>query len=501
MSALSGRVWVALAAALAAVAVWPSLQSLAQIWREVHDYQHGWLIAPIAIVWFGLVLRGPLPGAPRASYAATMPLALALAAWLVAYNANSQMAHQLLAPWVLGLSVLAVSGPKVTRAFAAPIGFLYFATPIWDYAVPVLQRLSVWATESALALVGVPAVVSEYVVTIPEGTFRIIEGCSGKRYFMVTLAMAVLSAHVHGIRGWRYPVFVAGCGLLAMIANYVRIFTVIYAGHVSRMQHYFVAVEHKSLGNAIFVVLLLAVFLLARRLASPHSVQRASAGGRLAAEGSPGGRIVLVALLGLAIGLTQARASASLPPPRLLGLPVATGTWQGPLPASPSWQPRYPGAADSRRAAYVSPAGTVEVYVNVYGEQRQGEGELIQYGNTLLAPGEWTRAWPLQADALQPARGPALLAFEARAPSGQRWLVARVFDVGGKLTTSELAAQLSYGLQSTLRPVPAGVFALASQCDGNCEAARALVKSFWDDMSGPVRGARQDGLREEGSSE
>jgi len=82
--------------------------------------------------------------------------------------------------------------------------------------------------------------------------------------------------------------------------------------------------------------------------------------------------------------------------------------------------------------------------------------------------------------------GVDLVGMQARAPDGSIWIIVRVFEVGGRVTTSEAMAQLAYGIRAILRPVPAGVIALASRCDQNCDAARALVASFWDDMSGSL---------------
>src|SRR5262249_55541359 len=142
--------------------------------------------------------------------------------------------------------------------------------------------------------------------------------------------------------------------------------------------------------------------------------------------------------------------------------------------------PQYVGPDNARRVAYRSNAGTVEVYANVYGEQRQGK-ELVSYDNTLLAPGAWERDWP-QVTRTLPTKVPQLASFEARADDGSRWLIAYVFKVGAGRVRSEPSAQLAYGALSFLRPTPAGVIALATRCNENCEAARALVTSFWDDM-------------------
>lgn len=481
--------------AIAAAALWPSAVSLWEIWRSLHDYQHGYIIAAIAAAWLVRVAWRARAHAVEPSLAGALVLAVLLFAWLVGHTANSQIVHQLLFPACLWAAVWAAAGWPIARRAAAPIAFLYFATPVWDYALPVLQWLSVAATETALGWLGVHATVHEYTVTIPAGTFQIIEGCSGKRYFMVTLALATLSVAVNRLRGARAIGYVALCGALALLANWIRIVIVIYAGDRFGMQTYLVAVEHFTLGNVIFVVLLVTVFVIARALSRPRKQAVASA-----VEPSQTGAArsawaaLPVAMLLTTFSVTWARAAAdtaSLPPG---ALPIATGDWQGPLPGTATWSPHYVGASGERRAAYESARaaepGRVELYVNSYGAQQQGR-ELIQYANTLLAPGRWSRSWPHETGPV--GGGEPLAAFEARSADDSLWLLAYTFDVAGQRTSHEALAQLSYGLRSIRRPVPSGIVALAVRCNGNCDAARALARAFWDDMSGAVLGMLPDG--------
>lgn len=481
---LRAGVLIPIVAIAAVAALWPSAASLYEVWRDIHDYQHGFLLAPAAIVWFALALRrcGSLPVRPDLRGAVV--LAVALAAWIVMRTANSVAAHQLLFPLCVWFAIWAAAGWPLARRLIAPVAFLYFATPVWEYALPLLQRLSVSVTETTLGWLGISAQVHEYTVTIPGGSFQIIEGCSGKRYFMVTLAVAVLAAALNHLRGLRAIGFVLACGALALLANWLRIVIVIHAGYTYGMQTYLVAVEHLTLGNVIFVLLLAVVLLLARRLAGP--IGPASPPVEVGAAPPPRrwAAVLPVALLAAVFVTDLARSAA--PADRAMPgvLPLATGRWQGPLPADVGWMPQFPGTAGARRASYSSEAGVVQLYIGTYGAQRQGQ-ELIQYGNTLLAPGTWNRAWPHEAHALSP-HTPRLASFEARAADGDLWLLAYLYDVGGWSTSQEAFAQLAYGLRSIRRPTPSGIVALAVRCDSSCKSARALAGAFWDDMSRPI---------------
>jgi EpsI family protein len=476
---------VAVIVLAAGIALWPTAVSLFDTWRTVSDYNHGALVAAVWVIWMGIVCRQVWTERPRPAPVGAAMLGVLLMLWLLAWNANSLMIHQLLFPAILLTAIVAVAGFGIARRFALPVAFLYFAIPLWDHLVPLLQWLSVTAAEGILHLVGVPAQISEYRVSIPAGTFEIIEGCSGKRYFMVTLALAVLAGAFSRLPALRFAAFVAIAGGIALLANWIRIAIVIYAGHATSMQHYFVAVEHRTLGNVIFGLILALVLLIEYRLSrSP----RAAADPAL--QGNPHPRLywqpAVPALLLLAtFGLCLAKMHSVAAVAQLGILPVTAGPWQGPMPPQRVWRPAYTGTDAEIRAAYLSAGGAVELYVNAYGEQHQGR-ELVNFGNSLLAPGSWTRPWPLESHALR-SKAPATLdSFEAHADDGSRWVIAYTYEVGGWQTRSALAAQLAYGLQSVLHPTPAGVLALAARCDQNCDSARAAVTRFWEDMSAPI---------------
>lgn len=162
--------------------------------------------------------------------------------------------------------------------------------------------------------------------------------------------------------------------------------------------------------------------------------------------------------------------------------PLATGAWQGPLPPRSGWAPQYAGADDRRRVAYTSAAGDVELYVNLYQNQQNGD-ELIQYGNNIVAPDLWTAPWAGDSEAM--GRGPAALVLRRmQGPDQKTWLLAFQYRVAARSYRSELAAKLAYGWQSLFGPAPSGIIALASVCDlSNCDQARARVAGFWEDMS------------------
>lgn len=485
-------VLVAVLAVAAVAALWPSIGSLYDNWREIYEYRHGFLIAAVSAIWLIQLARRRPVVTPRFSPVATVLLAACLCLWLIAHRANSILAAQLLFPPALWLAILSVGGWRLARPAIAPVAYLYFAVPVWEYLVPLLQQMSVLVTESALSLAGVPAVVTEYSVAIPAGTFEIVEGCSGKRFLIVTLAFAVAAGALQRMHGLRFVAFVLAAGALALVANWIRIFVVIYAGHLTDMQHYLVAREHESFGNVllVLVLVLLGTYLWSRKAGGDRAASRAAG----ASDDAPSGPTAPGIALGIPIALFLSVLAVTRFPEAIArtadagkgALPFVAGDLNGPFPATASWRPRYVRPDGEMQASYRSRNGAaIEVYVNYYLSQQPGR-ELVYHENSILAPGNWKRKWPVASGLLQSDHLPALATTEARSPSGEAWLLAYVYRVGRWHMREPVLAQAAYGVQSILRPTPAGIVVFGVQCRENCQEAQELVRSFWRDMSAPI---------------
>ncbi len=516
------------ALALGVFALWPALASLVQYWREIPDYEHGFLVAAVSALWLAMRYKAfdGQDAEPRPW--ALLPLAALLALWWIALRGISHMAFQLLVPPILWVAVFAAAGPRAARLAAAPIAYFYFAIPAWDYLVPVLQHGTVWAAETGMGAIGVATKVTGNVVTIPEGTFVVEDACSGERYFLVALAFAGLLGPIYRLSAPRQIILFLLAVATAIVGNWIRVLMVIYAGHVTHMQHSWVQISHIALGNEIFAVLLVFLLLGAWRLARPpipragesglgsppwmlrqasRPLPRAGEGGGEGARrndatemghssrpespasrrraSSPGGKWAPAALFTASGLLVSAFPAAPQAGPSHLGEPpVLTGRWNGPLPAHADWQPDYRGAADTLQVSYDGKDGRVDVYVNLFTNQTP-DRKLIKYGNSILTPEEWVQtAGPRWQDAFAGSFGATPLTAAARTRSGERWVLAYGYVVAGHRTASAVIAQLEAGAASLFGPTGSGVLAVAARCaDPACGNARRAVRDFWNEES------------------
>lgn len=471
---------------LATAALWPSAVALERNWREITDYDHGYLIAVVVVVWLAK-LRPQIDAAAVRPPRLTLPLLFMTCwAWLVALRGSSDLLLELLFPLVVWTTVWAAAGSRIALLTALPLSYLYFAIPVWDYLVPLLKRLATFAAEGALGLLGVPTTVAGTNVTIPAGTFAIVEGCSGKRYLVIALATALLIGLTQKLQMARLALLLVCAALLAIVANWLRIVTIIYAGHITDMQHYLVSKEHVSFGWFVFGCLLLAVVYIAGRFSHTAAVPHAFSG-KPPGDETPRSVAWLapaVALLSFAV-IARIPISRAADEPFLSPMPVTTGEWQGPLPPRAIWTPYFAAADVERRASYAAGGVNIEVYVNVYGWQEPGR-ELVFYKN-LIVPQDWSGLAGF-AGKLGGSAGNRPALMTAHDNLGQRWIIARIYNVDGFITTRSVSAQLLYGLTAMLHSAPSGVVAFATPCADDCDHAALRVIDFWQDQGQHLAG-------------
>jgi hypothetical protein len=105
--------------------------------------------------------------------------------WLLARAADVGIGQEILLPVLLWSATLTVFGPAAARALAFPLGFLYFAIPIWDFVNPFLQAATTAVVGVMLAVTGVPRLINLLYDTAltaclvevqPQVTAEIVEG-------------------------------------------------------------------------------------------------------------------------------------------------------------------------------------------------------------------------------------------------------------------------------------------------------------------------------------
>jgi EpsI family protein len=472
--------WIAALVCVTALVYWPSTIFLYEKWSapaSVTDtYSHGWLILLICI---GLVVRArrDIVAAPVCpSPLAAVALAAAIVLWLVSYHASIEGLQVPLQPLIFWLAVWTAFGASVGRVLLFPVAYFYFAEPVW-YGIQ-LQHLTVLVMRGVLALTGPTALIVGDFIHLPNGTFVIEEGCSGLHFMIVGLAVAALYGEQ---RHDSWPVRLRQLALmagLALLANWVRVYTVIQAGYLTDMQSYLVRVSHYGFGWCVFAVALFIFFWLASLLApepTPPPVAVALASDPPWRAELGGVALAVAVLVALRVLNAEVRALRAAPP---LAHPAALPDLQLPWRVVPvdvrsAWLPIFAGADELQRRAFGNAAGgTVEVLGVAYGTQRQG-AELVGETSSLTGNGLETRV-----ERVVGSRAGQFRETEVTDHSGARSLIWSRYQVDGHNLVRPLTQQLWYGLNALVWRPPAGLIALRIACDADCGSARGTLQEF-----------------------
>lgn len=263
-----------LVAALALVPIamyWGTMVTMVGLW-STEAYRHGYLIPVISLYllwrdrskyasmnflgsWFGVGL-----------------LAIFVVVWIVAEATSVQQIEQLSLTLMISAFALAVLGWDGYQTVWFPLAFLVFAVPIGGSVVPHLMDATATIAVATLQMFGVPALREGMLVSLPGGTFEVVEACSGFNYLNAGIALGVLVAHLMFRTLWKQVSYVLAVVGIFILVNGIRAFVVMFVGSTSDMQ-LFVGRDHVLFGWVLFVLAMALMYWVAEKYSDTHVEQ------------------------------------------------------------------------------------------------------------------------------------------------------------------------------------------------------------------------------------
>lgn len=464
---------------LTALLYWPTSLAIVELWQDTDRllYTHGWLVLAVT-VW--LIWRDR---AQLASIRVTPPtvgwclVAIGSVGWLVGFNAGLLAMTTLAMPLLALTAIWATAGVGVTRRVAFAVLYLYFALPIWELLNPLLQSLTTLVNLWLAQLVGIPVAMEGSFIHIPAGSFEIAGGCSGLHFLIVALAIAALQGEIDR-DDLRSRVLLLGiAAALALMTNWLRVFTIIVAGHLTGMQHFLVKVDHYYFGWFLFVFALGLYLYVSSRV--PHATRTALSKAQ-AVELPARGRPMIAAVLSaaaLALGPTWLFAGVAKIEPTGQQTPPTLESWSGPSLYLADWRPVFENSDEEFLAAYHHEAiGDVALYRATYHSQHHGK-ELRGYFNTVL--GAQYKAKESHQRQVEAGGKTFKLSEQIAAGTNDHdLLIWSLFTIDGNPDPMGVSSQLTYGVRSLLRYPEASVVAMAAECRPDCDHARDALGVF-----------------------
>lgn len=476
------------------VGLWPEWRDFFRLWYGSIIYNHGYLVlAGIAYLLYvrrhelaKLSINGSAPG--------LILLAGASIALLFAQAADIRFVRLALVPLLIVFWGWSIWGRHFVSIAAGPILLLLFAVPFWDDFSTALQHITVFFNDIFLRLADIEATISEFFIVLEVGTFLVEGGCSGVRYLMVALFLGSFYGQLYYHSATRTALLMIIAGMLSMLANWIRVFGIIAAGHYSEMETSLVD-DHELFGWIVFLlVTLVPLFFVAARLepkasadtattepGRPVSSVRALNRGALLWPAIASVLIIWPALATLAVEGRTKRIAQSWQPT----LPELNASWRGPLPHADIWQPDYQNPDVDLSGVYVSD-DLEQVQVQITGYRRQTQNkELIFYGNQLFNREDWQLISSAKRNIPDSAGDSPARINETIIQSrtgGATIVLWTWYDIGGVLTDSRIAAKLTGALKKITGDNRGALWALAGYCSTNtgpdCQKTRAAFERF-----------------------
>lgn len=258
-------------AALALVVVAPALAGLAETFRRVEFYAHGYLIPAVAayLAWSARHrIRAALATLepPRFGWLAALGAGLFQALMIVG---DVGFAAGLGVPLVLGAAAFSIGGRRLVRPLALPLAFLALMVPpprfVLYELLPRLKLLVTGASVWILRSVGATVLGEGNQIEIPGHTLFVSDACSGLTSIVTMLPIACVLAWFLTRGVWRRAAVVASVVPLAMIANVVRILVTVRLVSVVGIEAA-QGLLHESFGVATYALGTLALVAVARCL-------------------------------------------------------------------------------------------------------------------------------------------------------------------------------------------------------------------------------------------
>lgn len=461
---------------------WPSAIALNSEWEGNSTLLHDGYLVLLVSLWLIARERKRLAAASlRPMPSALLAIAVLSFAWLWAWRAAIQEAHVELVPLLLFAAVISALGWGAAQIVAFPIGYLYFAMPIWSHINGLLQGLSARMTGFLIWIAGLPAYMQGNSIQLPWGTIHIAGGCSGLNTFVVGLTLSALYGKVANGSTRRRLIWLGVMGLLALLDNWVRIFVVTAVAYSTRMRSPLVR-HHIWFGWLLFSLTFAAFVWWAERSRTPDD-SKSNVKPSIMGEPSETTRrraansamkvltfVALAVLPLLSYGMDWARGAANAPVK--ISWPAATTGWNGPESLRSSvWAPRFLNASGESLKQYTEARETVQVYAVAYRIQTQA-GKLLGYWNNLLGDPDRLRALSHRTVASPAGRWRETLAVDSE---GGRSLIWSRYQIGDRFFVDPRVAQLWYGLQALTHPPLSSLTALRAICSPDCTAARSRL--------------------------
>jgi exosortase A len=201
---------------------------MAHQWWNIDTYNHILLI-PLIVVWLvTLKAEGLVQLTPRAWLPGLGLVAAGLGLWAIGRITEINLIAHAGAVGAVQGAIVAVLGLRIALFAALPLCFLAFAVPFGDEIIAPLQAITAVIAITLTHWSGIPAVIEGIYIDTPVGLFIVAEACSGVKFLIAMVTLAVMVCYTRFTSWRRRIIFMLAAIIIPILANGVRAWGTIY---------------------------------------------------------------------------------------------------------------------------------------------------------------------------------------------------------------------------------------------------------------------------------
>lgn len=227
-------------------------------WWNIDTYNHI-LLVPLIVGWLVWIKLDQLAVmTPHAFTGGLVIIGAGLVLWALGRFTDVNLIAQAGAVGALQGAIIAVLGIRVCWFLALPLGFLAFLVPFGDEIIPFLQAITAEMAIALTHLSGIPAQIDGIYIDTPAGLFIVAEECSGVKFLVAMVTLAVLIAFTR-FRSWsRRAMLMLAAVIVPVLANGVRAWGTIYIAQFAGVE-FAAGFDHIVYGWIFFAIVVALV--------------------------------------------------------------------------------------------------------------------------------------------------------------------------------------------------------------------------------------------------
>ena len=419
----------------------------------------------------------------RINLVAAMGVALLSLLWMLLGLIFVEAGQQAVLILIFAVTLVALLGFQQGAKYLMPILLLWSVLPLYSPVVPYLQTVAAQSSALVLDLLGITSTREGYLLLIPNGTFEVADACSGLKFQIVGITLALIHTQLIQVSARATIVYVLLASLLAYISNVIRIVVVVIIGYFFGMENELVK-DHNFVGWIIFALFFFFYLFFGEKHLRRHESK--STGEVAAGSDSDGIRPMasglVVLLLALAIGpmghvyLTSKESESAYNP---LSVLHEESEWQQTASSLESWAPIWTAGSESFQGSFERNSEQVDLFATLFRQQRQGS-EAVNVSHRVYDIDKWSRiSRSARVIELPDIGNVEVEETLLRSPDQKQRLVWLWYHTDQKIVASPMQAKLN-NLMGILSGKPdIAVFVLSREIVRDQTRARGILEEYF----------------------